>query len=256
MQRVVVVGGGVLGMMHAASARQRGYQVVQLELRARELWEQLAAVVPGIGFRPHGSLTLAADDAEAALLRDAADLPDACQRGYQFLDAAAVRAVNPALRRRVLLRAALHQRRDRRAPAGTWRDPRLPACRGSGRGYAWLPGREAVEIAPGAVRDHTGTWHPDLVILCPGAAHTGIAGPHLSAYDKPPVRRGGCRCSRPIRSDRTGRRAGHRSWRARHDARARDRRGNFRPGRQPMIVVICQISVHHRVVCAREMSMF
>ncbi len=26
-------------------------------------------------------------------------------------------------------------------------------------------------------------------MLCPGAAHTGIAGPHLAAYDVPPVRR-------------------------------------------------------------------
>ena len=34
MQRVVVVGGGVLGMMHAAAARHRGYQVVQLEREA------------------------------------------------------------------------------------------------------------------------------------------------------------------------------------------------------------------------------
>lgn len=34
MQRVVVVGGGVLGMMHAAAARQRGYQVVQREREA------------------------------------------------------------------------------------------------------------------------------------------------------------------------------------------------------------------------------
>ncbi len=96
MQRVVVVGGGVLGMMHAAAARHRGYQVTHLEreagsrgatvrnfglvwvsgrapgaelalaLRARELWEELAAVVPGTGFRPHGSLTLAAADAEAS----------------------------------------------------------------------------------------------------------------------------------------------------------------------------------------------
>src|SRR5260221_13173119 len=94
-------------MMHAAAARRRGYQVVQLEreagsrgatvrnfglvwvsggapgaelalaLRARELWEELAAVVPGTGFRPHGSLTLAADDAEAALLREAACLTPA-----------------------------------------------------------------------------------------------------------------------------------------------------------------------------------
>jgi len=40
------------------------------------------------------------------------------------------------------------------------------------------------------VRDHTGEWHRgDLVVLCPGAAHTGVAGPHLASYQRPPVRR-------------------------------------------------------------------
>ena len=48
-------------------------------------------------------------------------------------------------------------------------------------GYTWLPGREVTEIAPNAVRDHTGAWHRgDLVILCPGAAHTGVAGRYLA----------------------------------------------------------------------------
>jgi hypothetical protein len=57
-------------------------------------------------------------------------------------------------------------------------------------GYAWLPGRQAVDVGPGAVRSHTGTWHGgDLVVLCTGAAHTGIAGSHLAGYDDPPVRR-------------------------------------------------------------------
>ena len=56
--------------------------------------------------------------------------------------------------------------------------------------YDWLPGRQAVEVAPHAVRDHTGTWHRgDLVVLCTGAAHTGIAGPHLAGFEWPPVRR-------------------------------------------------------------------
>jgi hypothetical protein len=56
-------------------------------------------------------------------------------------------------------------------------------------GYTWLPGREAVDLSPHAVLDHTGAWHRgDLVILCPGAAHSGIAGPHLAAWDRPPVR--------------------------------------------------------------------
>ncbi len=201
MQRVVVVGGGVLGMMHAAAARRRGYQVVQLEreagsrgatvrnfglvwvsgrapgaelglaLRARELWEELAAVVPGTGFRPHGSLTLAAHDAEAALLREAACLPDACQRGYQFLDPAAVRAVNPALRG--AFSCGLLCSRDaivepRQVPVAI-RDYLLARC--TGAGYAWLPGREAVEIAPGAVRDHSGTWHRG-----PGQARAAASG--------------------------------------------------------------------------------
>ena len=36
-----------------------------------------------------------------------------------------------------------------------------------GSGYTWLPGREATEIAPHAVRDHTGAWHRgDLVVVC------------------------------------------------------------------------------------------
>jgi FAD dependent oxidoreductase TIGR03364 len=220
MQRVVVIGGGVLGMMHAVAARQRGHQVVQLErepgprgatvrnfgliwisgrapgaelmlaLRARELWEQLAAVVSGAGFRPHGSLTLASDHAEAALLREAAGLPDSAERGYQLLDAAAVRALNPALRGRFC--CGLYCEKDaivepRQVPAAV-RDYLLAT--GSAGGYTWLPGREAVDVAPGAVRDQTGAWHRgDLVVLCTGAAHTGVAGRYLAGYDRPPVRR-------------------------------------------------------------------
>jgi FAD dependent oxidoreductase TIGR03364 len=211
MQRVVVVGGGVLGMMHALTARQRGYRVEHLErepaargasvrnfgliwvggrapgpelalaLRARELWEQLAAVVPGTGFRGPGSLTLASDDVEAAVLREAAGLPDAAERGYQVLDAAAVRALNPALRGTI--RAGLFCAKDalvepRQVPAAI-RDYLLAT--GSPDDYIWLPGREALDLAPGAVRDHTGAWHRgDIVVLCTGAAHTGVAGQFLA----------------------------------------------------------------------------
>src|SRR5580693_1705623 len=90
--RVVIVGGGVLGTMHAFAARKRGFEVVQLEreheargasvrnfgrdwvsgrwqgaelelaLRARTLWAEIGEQVPGTGFRPDGSITLAADD--------------------------------------------------------------------------------------------------------------------------------------------------------------------------------------------------
>jgi glycine/D-amino acid oxidase-like deaminating enzyme len=128
MDRVVIVGGGALGLMHAVSARRRGLDVVHLErepgargatvrnfglvwvsgraggpeldlaLRARELWEQLGEQVPAAGFRPHGSLTLAGSDAELALLKEAAARPDAARRGYELLDEAAAQQANPALR--------------------------------------------------------------------------------------------------------------------------------------------------------------
>jgi FAD dependent oxidoreductase TIGR03364 len=215
--RAVVVGGGVLGTMHAIAARRRGFEVVQLEreaeargasvrnfglvwvsgrrtgaeldlaLRARALWEQLAADAPGIGFRPDGSLTIARDDAELGVLKEAAALPDADRRGFELLDPQSVREANPRVRGELL--GGLLCRTDGIV------EPRLaqPALRGylAGRGgYRWLPGREAVEVAPNAVRDHTGEWHHgDLVVLCTGAALTGVAGPHLAGYDTPPVRR-------------------------------------------------------------------
>ena len=213
---MVIAGGGVLGTMHAVMARRRGFEVVQLEreaeargasvrnfglvwvsgraagpelslaLRARELWAELGARVPGLGFRAAGSLTLAGGDAELALLKEAAALPDADQREFELLDPAAVRAVNPALRGEFA--GGLLCRADAIV------EPRqvLPALRGSlaGPGYEWLPGREVTEVGPNAVRDHTGTWYRgDLVILCPGAAHTGVAGRYLARGGGGAVRR-------------------------------------------------------------------
>jgi len=233
---VVIAGGGVLGTMHAVMARRRGFEVVQLEreaeargasvrnfglvwvsgrkagpelslaLRARELWAELGALVPGIGFRAAGSLTLASGDAELALLKEAAARPDADRREFELLDPAAVRAVNPALRgefagglfcradaivepRQVLPALRGHLTARGEGPRGE--GPRGEGPRGEGQGgYEWLPGREVTEIAPNAVRDHTGAWHRcDLVVLCPGAAHTGVAGRYLARSGVSAVRR-------------------------------------------------------------------
>ncbi len=222
MDRIVIVGGGVLGMMHALTARQRGMDVVHLEreaaprgasvrnfgliwvsgraagpefalaLRSRELWERVALLVPEVGFRAHGSLTIAADEAELGLLAEAAAMPDAAERGFELLDREAVAEVNPALRGDFA--GALLCRKDaivepRRVPAAL-RDYLLAGRPRAGAGYEWLPGREAVEVAAHAVRDHTGSWHHgDLVVLCTGAALTGIAGDHLAGYQRPPVAR-------------------------------------------------------------------
>ena len=99
VERVVVVGGGVLGMMHALEARRRGHEVIHLErepvprgasvrnfgliwvsgrapgaelelaLRARARWAQIAGEVPGTGFRAVPSLTLAAGRGRAGPAR-------------------------------------------------------------------------------------------------------------------------------------------------------------------------------------------
>jgi FAD dependent oxidoreductase TIGR03364 len=206
--QVVIVGGGILGTMHAIMARRRGLAVTHLErepegrgasvrnfgliwvsgrragaelalaLRARELWESIAADAPGIGFRPHGSLTIATSEAELAVMREAAGLPDAKQRESGLLSPSEVRSVNPALQGEFL--GGLYCRSDAIV------EPRLalPALRASlaGPGYEWLPGREAVEVVANGVRDSRGTWHRgDLVVLCTGADFTGLAGPHLAS---------------------------------------------------------------------------
>lgn len=207
-ERAVIVGGGALGTMHAVMARRQGFDVVHLErqaeargasvrnfgliwvsgrkpgreltlaLRARSLWEEIAFEAPGIGFRPAGSLTIATNDAELRVLREAAELPDAGLREFELLDPADVRAVNPALRGDFL--GGL------RCGVDAIVEPRLvlPALRASlaGPGYRWLPGLEAVAVDPHGVRDHTGRWHRgDIVVVCTGASFTGVAGPHLAA---------------------------------------------------------------------------
>jgi FAD dependent oxidoreductase TIGR03364 len=206
--RVVIVGGGILGTMHAVMARRRGLAVTHLEreqdgrgasvrnfglvwvsgrragpelalaLRARELWAEIADFAPGTGFRPHGSLTIATTEAELAVMREAAALPDAKQREFELLSPRQVRSVNPALQGEFL--GGLWCRADAIV------EPRhaLPALRAAlaGPGYDWRPGLEAVEVAANGVRDSRGTWHRgDLVVLCTGADHTGLAGPHLAA---------------------------------------------------------------------------
>lgn len=209
-----MVGGGVLGTMHAHAARGRGLEVVHLEReagprgasvrnfglvwvsgratgpelalaqRARDLWAGIGGQVPGVGFRPRGSLTVARTAAELAVCERAANSAEAADRGFELLDADGVRKANPALRGALL--GGLLGHRDGSVEPGQV----LGALRehlSADPGYTYLPGRQAVELADGAVRDHTGAWHSgDLIILATGATLTGIGGEHLSAA---PIRR-------------------------------------------------------------------
>ncbi|WP_313885741.1 FAD-dependent oxidoreductase [Fodinicola feengrottensis] len=150
--RILIVGGGVLGTMHAWHAVRRGHQVVQLErdagpraatvrnfglvwvsgrapgaettvaLRARELWEEIGKAARGLKFRAAGSLTIVNTDAEVAVLEQVMALPDAADRELKLLDAGEARALEPALG--ADLRAALWCGRDAIVTTtGAWRPP-------------------------------------------------------------------------------------------------------------------------------------
>ncbi|MFH8437581.1 TIGR03364 family FAD-dependent oxidoreductase [Streptomyces sp. NPDC018007] len=214
--RVIVVGAGVVGTMHAWHAVSRGHEVVQIEreseargaslrnfgqiwvsgraggeeletaLRARELWEGIGERVPGLGFRPCGSLTPLRTSYEVAVAEAAVARPDAAARGYELLTAEEARAVNPALRG--AFTAALWCERDAAVEPRTAQLALKEHLLASGK-YTFLGGREVREVVGTAsVRDDHGDVHTgDAVILATGAWLGGLvrelAGPDL------PVRR-------------------------------------------------------------------
>ncbi|MGH9016905.1 MAG: TIGR03364 family FAD-dependent oxidoreductase [Acidimicrobiales bacterium] len=215
--KVVIVGGGVIGTMHAVAAVRRGWEVDQLEadagprrasvrnfglvwvsgraagdelelgLRARQLWQETAAAVPGIGFRANGSVTVAVDRAELELMEEVAARPDAGRRQFEVLDADGVREANAAVTGKVL--GGLLCRSDAVVEPGQV----LGALRGhlaAGQGYRWLPGRRAVEVGAGDVVDHLGGHHRGSVVLvCAGDALSGLGGAVGAALAAAPLRR-------------------------------------------------------------------
>ncbi|MFH8979519.1 TIGR03364 family FAD-dependent oxidoreductase [Streptomyces varsoviensis] len=202
--RVIVVGAGVVGTMHAWHAIERGHEVVHIEreaeargasvrnfglvwvsgraggeeldtaLRARELWEAIGERVPGLGFRANGSLTVLTDPAELAVAEAAAARPDAAARGYALLTAEETRAANPALRGSAVL-GALHCERDAAVEPRVAQRALKDKLLESGR-YTFLGGREVREITgERAVRDDHGDVHTaDAVVLCTGAWLGGL----------------------------------------------------------------------------------
>ncbi|MGQ5638075.1 MULTISPECIES: TIGR03364 family FAD-dependent oxidoreductase [unclassified Streptomyces] len=214
--KVTVVGAGVVGTMHAWQAVRRGHQVVQIEreaeargaslrnfgqiwvsgraggeelraaLRARELWEEIGARIPALGFRANGSLTPVRGPLELAVAEAAVARADAADRGYKLFGPGEARALNPALRGDFT--AALYCERDAAVEPRT-AQLALRAELSKSPDYTFLPGREVREVTgPGTVRDDHGDVHrADAVVLCTGAWLGGLvrelAGPDL------PVRR-------------------------------------------------------------------
>jgi FAD dependent oxidoreductase TIGR03364 len=204
--RAVVAGGGIVGTWHALELAAAGFSVEQLEAeagptgasvrnfglvwvsgrrsgaeldaarRARRRWEEIGAAVPGVGFRPMTSLTVATDDVARAVMEDFAARPEAAARSISFLGPEEVRTCNPAVRGEVA--GALHCAEDAvvepRRALQALRD-HLAAVHGAR--YRFHPGCRVVAAEPHALVDATGTrWAGDLIVLATGAAYDHLPG--------------------------------------------------------------------------------
>jgi len=207
MDRAIVVGGGILGSMHALLLRRAGVEVVQLEAgpaaagasvrnfglvwvsgrrtgaelaaaqRARQLWEEIGGAIPGVGFRADGSLTVAVEAVEAKIMATYAAGPEAAARDTTFVPADEVTHINPAIRGET--QGALWCQADAivepRLAVGAIRD-HLAAR----PGFRFEAGRRVVEAGTGFVVDHLGErWEADLVIVATGAWFDGVFGDRL-----------------------------------------------------------------------------
>jgi len=220
---VVIVGGGVLGTMHALEACRRGWQVLHLEadpgprrasvrnfgliwvsgrragpelhlaLRARELWQQIGEHTPAVGFRPAGSVTLARTEAELTLMKALVAQPTAVHRSVELLDPDGVRTVNPAARGSQL--GGLWCRADAIVEPGHVLGAVRNTLDATGR-YRWLPHRQVVDVEPtttdgtATAIDHLGHRHEgSLVVLCTGDRLTGLGGRIGATLAAAPLRR-------------------------------------------------------------------
>jgi FAD dependent oxidoreductase TIGR03364 len=204
VKRALVAGGGILGTWHALELCRAGYAVTHLEAeaapqgasvrnfgllwvsgrrtgaeldaarRSRRRWEEVAADVPGLGFRPNGSLTVACTDGERKVMEEFADHPDATVRSISFLEPDEVVALNPAVRGDITggLRCEGWVVFPPPRALGALRD--YLSARHT---YEFHPGRRVVGLDDHGVTDAAGTrWEADLVVVATGAAFDHLPG--------------------------------------------------------------------------------
>lgn len=204
--RAVVAGGGILGTWHAYELVAAGFSVEHLEAdaapvgasvrnfglvwvsgrrngeeldvarRARRRWEEAGALVPGVGFRANGSLTVARDEGERCVMEAFAAHRDAAARAIRFVEPEDVRALNPAVRGETL--GALHCSEDAVVEPRLVLDAlRAHLTKGAEGRYTFHPGRRVMAVEPGALVDTTGTrWEGDVAIVATGAAYDHLRG--------------------------------------------------------------------------------
>ena len=211
LMKAVVVGGGIIGTMHAFFALEAGHEVVHLErdsrplsasvrnfglvwvsgraagpelaiaLRARTLWEEIGAKAQ-IGFRAQHSLTIAQNEAEFDVMIAAATMDDAHERGFRLLDRNQVQTLEPVLQGKFV--GALQCTQDGAVEPslllGGLRDylAKHP-------GYTWKPNFEVVDFYHDETGNHVTNVDGekisgDLLAICPGSAHQGFIGEFLA----------------------------------------------------------------------------
>jgi FAD dependent oxidoreductase TIGR03364 len=213
-QRTVVVGGGILGTTHALAALLRGAHVVHLErdlvphgatvrnfglvwvsgraegaelelaLRSRALWQEIGEAIPGVGFRPNGSLTLLNGEDEMKVAERALAREDAGAREFELLNHDEVLKRNPALEGK--FEAGLYCGRDAAVESRVALGALREWMSSTGR-YEFHAGRELVGVSDYEVVDHRGEHHRgDQVWLCLGATLSGFAA---ELFEFEPLRR-------------------------------------------------------------------
>jgi FAD dependent oxidoreductase TIGR03364 len=218
VEMCLIVGGGIVGTMHSYYALKSGMRVIQCEadltpsrasvrnfgliwvsgrksgselslaLRARELWGNIGIAVPGTGFRAHGSLTLALNEAELRVMERASHMPDAAQREFQLLSADEVANLEPTLSSNIV--GALLCKQD----AIVEPDKVLGAIREfmlQNPNYLWRPNLDVKDFSTQGdnciLETGDGTViHGSYLVIAPGAAHTGV---FAQFFQNEPLRR-------------------------------------------------------------------
>jgi len=216
--KIIVIGGGVIGTTHANAALKAGHQVLHLErdalarsasvrnfglvwvsgrrsgaeleagLRARQLWEEIHIEIPAMDFTPNGSMTLAVNDAELAVMQECMAKDDAVQRQWQLLEKSEVQKINPALKGNYLaglwcpLDAAVE-------PSKILLDIRAHLIRNIN--YTWRSNVDVVDVLSNgttvtAIARGGEVFEADYLIHCPGADHSSLFGTQLESA---PIRR-------------------------------------------------------------------
>lgn len=218
MAKILIIGGGIIGTMHAWQAIKSGHEVVQLErdsiprsasvrnfglvwvsgrasgaelaeaIRARELWDELAHGYSKIKFRANGSLTIARTEAEIAVMQDSLVKADAADRHWQLLDPQETRKINPAIRGN--FKASLWCPLDAVVEPGEILESVRAGLTQSER-YDFQLNKDVIDVTESSdsvrviCRDGS-VEEADLVILCPGADHFSL---FADFYERAPLRR-------------------------------------------------------------------